>query len=141
MQVILKHIAESFFEIDQTVSQKIEIRESQFQRSKKGIYNFIFMVIFQIIELHIDKLTVTLIESRGQQPLEEFKQGKNASELNKIFKLYCTNRKYRLTLPEVTFTPFINKVIASVEKLEGGGGGERICEHLHFFLYLFSLSI
>ncbi|KAL4492567.1 hypothetical protein ABPG72_007680 [Tetrahymena utriculariae] len=114
IETIIKQIIEEYRVVDYSASKNVELKQSQYQRSKSGIINFIIMVILQVVELQVDKLQLSIIENKNQQPIQEFKQEKTQREISHMFKLFTTNRLYKLSFPGFSFSTLINKD----EKLE-----------------------
>ncbi|EAS04128.2 transmembrane protein, putative (macronuclear) [Tetrahymena thermophila SB210] len=114
IETIIRQIIEEYKVVDDSSSKKVELKQSQYQRSKSGIINFIVMVILQVVELQVDKLQLSIIENKNQQPIHEFKQEKTQREISHMFKLFTTNRLYKLSFPGFSFSTLINKD----EKLE-----------------------
>lgn len=84
------------------------------KRSKQAIVNFITMVLFQLLELQVDKASVALIDSKDtiHTILDEFKREKPIKQTTDLFKLYTNNRRCRLSLVDFAFHSFINQVRA-----------------------------
>ncbi|KAL4446128.1 hypothetical protein ABPG74_021667 [Tetrahymena malaccensis] len=114
IETIIRQIIEEYRIVDNSASKKVQLKQSQYQRSKSGVINFIIMVILQVVELQVDKLQLSIIENKNQQPIQEFKQEKTQREISHMFKLFTTNRLYKLSFPGFSFSTLINKD----EKLE-----------------------